>query len=292
MTDAHPFIKWAGGKKQLLPIIHQNLPDMSVIERYIEPFVGGGAVLYSLLNQYQFSDVYISDVNSQLTTLYTTIKEKPEDIIDELSELQDTYLSSTDRTAVFLSMREEYNQFITSTTDAVRQSALFIALNRTCFNGLYRVNAKGLFNVPHGRYVNPKICDEENLLAVSAALRKVNHIVNANFDESLMYVDEHTFVYCDPPYRPLTASALFTSYTENDFNDDCQKQLAEYARNVDAKGGKILLSNSDPHNTNPNDNFFDDLYDGFKIQRIPARRAINSDGSKRGQITELLISNY
>ena len=170
-------------------------------------------------------------------------------------------------------------------------AALFIFLNKTCFNGLYRVNKKGLYNVPAGKYKNPRICDADNLNAVAKALQPVD-IICGDYKESLDFIDKNTFVYFDPPYRPLTNTANFTSYTENEFDDAAQKELAEYVQIISQKGASIVLSNSDPKNSNPNDNFFDKLYSNQFIRRISANRMINSNSSGRGKISELLISNY
>ena len=166
-----------------------------------------------------------------------------------------------------------------------------IFLNRTCFNGLYRVNKKGLFNVPMGDYKNPKICDEENLINISEKLKNVD-IIHGDYKKSYDFIDENTFVYFDPPYRPLNQTSSFTSYTEYTFGDKEQVEFSEYFKLLNEKGAKLLLSNSDPKNENIEDNFFDDLYKEFDISRIEASRAINSNGGKRGKITEILVNNW
>ena len=166
-----------------------------------------------------------------------------------------------------------------------------IFLNKTCFNGLYRVNKKGLFNVPMGSYKNPMICDESNLRAVSDKLQKVK-IVCGDYRESAEFIDEHTFVYFDPPYRPITDTASFTAYTENLFNDEEQIELAKFVDDMHRKGAKIVISNSDPKNSNTEDDFFDNIYSAHKIKRVEATRMINSQAQARGKIKELLISNF
>ena len=295
-TDLKPFVKWAGGKKQLLPIIHTAYPEElgSSITKYAEPFIGGGAVLFDLLSSYRFEEVYISDVNAELINTYKVIRDNCEELISSLRIMQETYLplNEEERRAYFGEMRTRFNHLKTDTeNNQIETAALFIFLNRTCFNGLYRVNSKNEFNVPVGRYKNPAILNEQNLKNISAALKNVR-IICGDFRESLSFIDENTFVYLDPPYRPLSITASFTSYAKDEFNDESQKALAEFVREIDAKGAKILLSNSDPKNTCPEDNFFDDLYAGFSIKRISASRMINSKAEKRGKINELLISNY
>ena len=170
-------------------------------------------------------------------------------------------------------------------------ASLFIFLNRTCFNGLYRVNSKGEYNVPIGSYKAPLICDEDNLRQVSQALSRVQ-IVCGDYRNSNFFVDSNTFVYFDPPYRPLNATSNFTAYTENAFDDKSQSELAEYIQELSDRGAYVLASNSDPKNINPEDDFFDDLYSRMRIMRISASRMINSNASSRGKISELLISSY
>lgn len=173
----------------------------------------------------------------------------------------------------------------------IEKAALMIFLNKTCFNGLFRVNKKGLFNVPMGAYKNPLICDEENLKAVSDGLKKVT-VVYGDYRESAYFIDENTFVYFDPPYRPITDTASFTAYTENLFDDEKQIELAHFVDDMDKKGAKIVISNSDPKNSNTEDDFFDNIYSAHKIKRVEATRMINCNGEARGKIKELLISNF
>lgn len=295
-SEIKPFVKWAGGKKQLLPVIHSAYPEElgTRITRYAEPFVGGGAVLYDILSNYKLDEIYISDVNSELISTYLAIRDNCDSLISLLSDMQNDYLAKPDeeRTVYFGEKRKEFNLLKNSSgKNTAEIGALFIFLNRTCFNGLYRVNSKNEFNVPAGRYKNPVILNEKNLRNVSLALKNVE-IVCGDFRKALTFIDEKTFVYLDPPYRPLSTTASFTSYAKDEFNDEEQKALAAFAREIDARGAKFLLSNSDPKNTNPDDNFFDDLYAGFTIRRVDAVRMINSKADKRGKITELLISNY
>ena len=251
-------------------------------------------VQYFDVSSYIFEEVYISDVNAELINTYKVIRDNCEELISSLRIMQETYLplNEEERRAYFGEMRTRFNYLKTDTeNNQIETAALFIFLNRTCFNGLYRVNSKNEFNVPVGRYKNPAILNEQNLKNISAALKNVR-IICGDFRESLSFIDENTFVYLDPPYRPLSVTASFTSYAKDEFDDESQKALAEFVREIDAKGARILLSNSDPKNTCPEDNFFDDLYAGFSIKRISASRMINSKAEKRGKINELLISNY
>ncbi|WP_231724058.1 DNA adenine methylase, partial [Oceanivirga salmonicida] len=201
-------------------------------------------------------------------------------------------LDNIARKEYYYKKRDDFNDYINKVlNDDIYGSALFIFLNRTCFNGLYRVNSKGLFNVPMGAYKNPKICNEENLKNISKKLKSIK-IICGSYDKSYDFIDEKTFVYFDPPYRPLTQTASFTSYDKMCFDDREQEKLAKYFEKVNLKGAVAVLSNSDPKNINENDNFFDDLYSKFNIYRIQSKRRINSNASKRGNISELLITNY
>ena len=290
-----PFLKWAGGKTQLLNTIDAALPAGigTTITKYAEPFVGGGAVLFYLLDKYNITEAYISDVNFELINAYTIIKEQLDELLVMLEKIQEEYcsLSAEHRKEYYYNMRSSFNKLKIKREYSVEKAAYFIALNKTCFNGLYRVNGKGEFNVPSGTYKNPKIYDPENLKEVSKLLQRVT-IECANYNESKSFIDANTFVYFDPPYRPLSKTSSFTSYTNIPFNDDEQIELAQYTKQLSDIGAKVMISNSDPKNTDKNDNFFDDLYEEFNIKRISASRMINRDGESRGKISELLITNY
>ena len=288
-----PFLKWAGGKGQLIDEIEKFYPFDKKINKYAEPFIGGGAVLFDILNKFELEKIYISDVNIELINCYRVIKENVHELIKKLRKIEDEFLAreKEDRKIYYYEKREKFNKLkLENNNEKINRAALMIFLNRTCFNGLYRVNKKGLFNVPMGDYKNPKICDEENLINVSNKLRNVE-IIYGDYKKSYDFIDENTFVYFDPPYRPLNQTSSFTSYTEYIFGDKEQIELSEYFRILNKKGAKLLLSNSDPKNVDINDEFFDDLYKGFDIKRIEASRAINSKGEKRGKVTEVLISN-
>ena len=291
-----PFLKWAGGKGQLLKEIEKYYPfDNEAVTKYAEPFVGGGAVLFDILSKYNLEEIYISDINAELINTYVIIREHIEELIALLNKYQSEYipLETEDRKSYYIAKRERFNDLKVNSneTENVEKAALMIFLNKTCFNGLYRVNKKGLFNVPMGAYKKPMICDETNLCAVSEKLQKVK-IVCGDYRKSAEFIDKHTFVYFDPPYRPLTETASFTAYTENLFNDEEQIELAEFVESMHKKGAKIVVSNSDPKNSNIEDDFFDNIYSAHKIKRVEATRMINCNSKSRGKINELLISNF
>lgn len=292
-TTTKPFVKWAGGKRQLLDTIRIKYP--SKIERYCEPFVGGGAVLFDILSQYQPKDVLINDVNPELMNTYQQIRDNAEDLIAMLDELQTEYYSQTtdaDRKTLYLNKRDRFNELKMNDNSSydLEKAVLFIFLNRTCFNGLYRVNSKNLFNVPFGANKSPTICDCENLANVNKALQHVQ-IQCGDYYACENFIDGNTFVYIDPPYRPLTPTANFVSYSTNMFDDAKQRELGIFIDNIAAKGAKFVASNSDPKNVDTTDNFFDTLYASYNIERVSAKRHINSKASGRGAINELLICN-
>ena len=294
--ECKPFIKWVGGKGQLLSEINKLYPVElgKNINKYAEIFIGGGAVLFDILSKYKLDEVYISDKNLELINTYKSIRDNVDILIKSLKEMEEQYipLDTENRKDYYYKKREEYNSLkINSEVNNIEKAVLFIFLNKTCFNGLYRVNKKGEFNVPMGAYKKPKICDEENLKNVSLTLRNVK-IVYADYRKSEKFIDDKTFVYIDPPYRPLNITSSFTSYTENDFNDKEQIELAEYINVLNKKGAKIVISNSDPKNNDIDDNFFDKLYKNYNINRVKATRMLNSNASLRGAINELLITNY
>ena len=291
-----PFLKWAGGKGQLIKEIEQYYPfENSKITKYAEPFVGGGAVLFDILSKYDLKEVYISDINVELINTYRIILNDVDSLIKILKFMQDEFipLDKENRKTYYMKKREHFNELKVNGNEniSIEKAALMIFLNKTCFNGLFRVNKKGLFNVPMGTYKNPLICDENNLRAVSKKLQKVT-IVCGDYRESEDFIDKNTFVYFDPPYRPITNTASFTAYTENMFNDEAQIELAHFVNDMDEKGAKIVISNSDPKNSNIEDNFFDNIYAAYKIKRVEATRMINCNSEARGKIKELLISNF
>lgn len=285
---AKPFLKWAGGKTQLLPVIQTYYPNN--IQRYCEPFVGGGAVLFDVLSRHTPKEVLINDINTELINCYNQIKNRVTDVSKILLAWQNDYLKAdTDkRKSLYLEKRALFNLCIEKKEYTAESAALMIFLNKTCFNGLYRVNAKGLFNVPSGAYKNPTIANTALLQQVSQALKNVN-IISGPYSQTLDFVNKNTFVYIDPPYRPLNTTASFNTYAKETFGDNEQIQLCHFANLLHQKGAIVLLSNSDPKNTNPEDAFFDDLYQAHTLHRISANRMINSKASNRGPISELLI---
>jgi len=288
-----PFVKWVGGKGQLLKTFDEMFPRELLngeIETYVEPFVGGGAVLFHILQNYKIKRAYINDINAELINCYRCIKADAKRTIAMLKKTKEEYLSSEDRANYFYKVRNHYNTTKLNEICDFEKCADFIFLNKTCFNGLYRVNRKGEFNVPHGKYKNPTICDEENLLSVSRALQKVEiHCGDYTLTES--FIDKNSFVYLDPPYRPISETSAFTSYNSHGFDDAEQIRLSKFIDKMNERGAKIVLSNSDPKNANPDDNFFDDLYKAYKIGRVSASRMINSKAGGRGKIKELLVCN-
>jgi DNA adenine methylase len=295
-APVRPFVKWAGGKSQILNDIQKVYPEElgNFINKYAEPFVGGGAVLFDILSKYDLDEIYISDINRELINTYSAIRDEPEDLILFLKIFQKEHiaLDADSRKDYYYTKRDRFNQLKKDyEIVSAELAALFIYLNKTCFNGLYRVNSKGVFNVPSGVYKNPLICNEDNIRNSSKRLQNVN-IVYGDYRKSIDFIDDSTFVYFDPPYRPLTETASFTAYTEGLFDDNNQRELAEYVRLLTEKGAKIAVSNSDPKNSKKDDEFFDDLYEGNTISRISANRMINSNGKDRGKISELLITNY
>lgn len=291
-----PFLKWVGGKSQLITQIEAYYPfNDKRIKKYCEPFVGGGAILFNILSHYKISEAYISDVNLELINTYQMIRDNLNEMLIELRELQEAYLSMdhSNRQEFFYEKRKRFNELKSLGTEGngIEKAVLMIFLNKTCFNGLYRVNRKGEFNVSMGAYANPIIYDEENLTAVSYLLQSVQ-IVHGDYHLSEQFVDDTTFVYFDPPYRPISSTSNFTAYTEECFTDNDQIELAQYVNTLTEKGAKILISNSDPSNVNPWDTFFQDLYKGYHFYAVEATRMINSKGSGRGKIYELLISNF
>lgn len=291
---AKPFLKWAGGKTQLISAIHTVLP-LSISQQkftYIEPFVGSGAVLFWMLNQFpNLKKAVINDINSDLINTYKTIASSPKELISILATLQREYhqfdTQEDFKRDYYYAKRDLYNQRISCSLD---QAALFIFLNRTCFNGLYRVNKSNQFNVPMGSYRCPTICDKINIEAVSKALQKVE-ILCGDYQSTLSEAGNNSLFYFDPPYKPLSQTSSFNSYARDEFNDAEQIRLRDFCQKLNSLNHNWILSNSDLKGKDANDNFFDDLYADFNIQRVDAKRTINANPQKRGTLKELLITN-
>jgi DNA adenine methylase len=291
---AKPFLKWAGGKTQLITEIESSLPR-SVISKgftFIEPFVGSGAVLFWMLGKFpNIEKAVINDINEDLINTYRTVKSNPRELISVLEVLQEEYhaLEGLDekKKEYYYQKRELFNL---REQEQIEHSALFIFLNRTCFNGLYRVNRRNEFNVPIGSYKRPTICDKDNLLTVSNALKKVE-LLCGDFEQTLDYASANTLFYFDPPYKPLSETSSFNSYAKDEFGDSEQIRLRNFCNKLDSRGHSWILSNSDVRGKNAEDNFFDDLYSYFTIKRVDAKRSINANPAKRGFLKELLITN-
>ena len=291
---AKPFLKWAGGKTQLITDIEKSIPQKFDSSKftYIEPFVGSGAVLFWMLNNFpNLEKAVINDINEDLINTYKTIANNPKELISILEILQNEFHAlegnEENKKLYYYQKRSLYN---TRKEEQSGQAALFIFLNRTCFNGLYRVNRKNEYNVPMGGYKKPTICDKENILAVSEALRKVE-ILCGDFEQTLDFAKQNTLFYFDPPYKPLSETSSFNSYAKDEFNDNEQVRLKDFCSKLNVLNHTWILSNSDVKGKNENDNFFDDLYSDFNIQRVEAKRSINANPDKRGTLTELLITN-
>lgn len=294
--NAKPFVKWAGGKRNLLTQFNDiYTKNLSEIDVYIEPFVGGGAVLFDLLSKNtNFKKIVINDINSTLINTYKIIRDDVDSLIKILADFQEKYKLSNEveRSELYYEIRDKFNlSKVDINSDKIMESAYFMFLNKTCFNGLYRENKKGLFNVPFGKYKNPSILDESNLRNVSKSLSNVE-IINCDFENLTKYINKSTFVYIDPPYRPLNNTSNFNSYSKIDFNDEEQIRLANWYKELNNIGAKVMLSNSNPKVINPDDDFFDKIYDGFKIINVSASRSINSKGNKRGAVSEIVVINY
>ncbi len=294
LSPAKPFLKWAGGKTQLIPEISKRIPfNSNQSFTYIEPFVGSGAMFFWVLRNFpNIEKAVVNDLNIELICLYKTIAEDVEPIIVLLHQFEIEYHALTNdlekKSVYFYSKRELYNLRISENT---LQSALFIFLNRTCYNGLYRVNKNNQFNVPIGSYKKPMICDEQNLRTVNRSLQNVK-ILNTDFEATLDEISDNAFFYIDPPYKALNKTSNFNSYAKNSFDDKEQIRLKEFCDKINLLGHKWLLSNSDSLDGNLETGFFDTLYSDYTINRVLAKRSINSNPNKRGLLNELLISNY
>lgn len=268
-----PFIKWAGGKKQLLEQFIPFFPER--IERYFEPFVGGGIVAFFLLKTHpEIKKIYLSDINKELIITYNVVKND----VEELIKLLKGYKNKHNKEFYYRIRSQDVK-----TLSKVQIAARFIYLNKTCFNGLYRVNLKGEFNVPIGRYKNPLICSEKDLREISDFLQK-DDIDAKEFYDAVKNAKKGDFVYFDPPYFPLRKDS-FTKYTKAKFLEREQERLSEVFKELDKKGCKVMLSNSDTE-------FIKNLYKGYYINIVKAKRMINCDARKRGKINEVVITNY
>ncbi|MEK8179277.1 DNA adenine methylase [Flavobacterium buctense] len=292
---AKPFLKWAGGKSQLINDIKSALPKEFTSQKftYVEPFVGSGAVLFWVLENFpNVEKAIINDINGDLTNTYKVIASNPEKLIAILNNFQNEYFGFENdvdgRKEYYMKQRALFN---TRSTDKETQAGLFIFLNRTCFNGLFRVNKSNHFNVPIGSYIKPTICDAENIMAVSKVLQRVE-ILTGDYRDTLIHAEQPALFYFDPPYKPLSKTSSFNTYAKDEFGDNEQIQLKNFCKILDGLGHYWILSNSDVKGKDMTDEFFDDLYEEFNISRVWAKRSINANPEKRGKLTELLITNY
>ena len=292
-TIAKPFVKWVGGKTQLLEEVKKSLPKNLKSQAgvtFVEPFVGGGAVMFWILQEYpNIERAIINDINAELICTYRVVKQDVLSLVEELERIQSEYipLDSNSRKEYYIAKRKTFNS---RNISDIETAALFIFLNRTCFNGLYRVNSKGEFNVPHGKYANPRICDRDNLLAASKVLQKVE-ILCGDFTQTEQYAGPGTIFYFDPPYKPITETSSFTSYAKDGFNDEDQIRLRDFCIRIAKHNAQFVASNSDPKENNKTETFFDNIYRQFTIKRVSAARMINSNPDGRGAISEIMISN-
>lgn len=295
---AKPFVKWAGGKGNLFKKLEALLPtgfdDLENVT-YIEPFVGGGAMLFHMLQCHKcIRRAVINDINADLIRCYQLIAKSPQTLIDRLRIIENNYYSVDfpAREELFYAYRDQYNS---EGIHPDERAALFIFLNHTCFNGLYRVNAAGIFNVPYGRYKKPVICNEELIMADYRLLNSVELVIRQPGDYKLarqnLSRNHPNFVYFDPPYRPLNATSSFKEYSNNPFEDRQQEELKQFCDRLSAQNCLIMQSNSDSK-TEDGNSYFEALYEGYDIQRILASRFINADPEKRKKQTEVVIRNY
>ena len=249
-------------------------------------------MLFYMLQRYpNIEHAVINDINPDLVTCYRTVRDNPKQLIESLANIEMAYLAletEERRKDFFMAVRERYNE---KNLDPIENTTKFFFLNRTCFNGLYRVNKKGLFNVPFGKYSNPTICDPETILKDSEILQRVE-ILNGDFEATFEHAQGNSLFYFDPPYRPLSDTSSFNDYAKESFNDDAQIRLKVYCDRINEAGFHFMLSNSDCKGKNENDNFFDVLYGAYPIERVWASRSINSNPNKRGKLTEILVHNY
>ena len=301
-VGAKPFLKWVGGKRQLIEQLRNLYPNElneNKIKNYYEPFVGGGAVFFDVVQNYDVKNAYLYDINEELVLCYQVIQKDVYKLIEFLHKYERLYkqLSEKNQKQFYYELRESYNlhrfniDYEKYRENWIPRAAQTIFLNKTCFNGLVRFNSSGAFNTPMGKYSNPKILDETNLLHVSKVL-EIATIKKADFKQVKKDIKNNSFVYFDPPYRPISATSSFTSYSKYNFEDDEQLQLAALFMDLDKDGHKLMLSNSDPKNTNEHDDFFDSIYEKFRITRVAAKRSINSNPLKRNAINEIVVTNY
>jgi DNA adenine methylase len=298
-TGPRPFLKWAGGKSSLLDQLEALLPADFALQRditYIEPFVGGGAMLFHMLRHYKnISRVVINDINPDLIHCYRLIKDNPLTLIDRLKTIEQNFYHGDiqDRKELYYAYRDQYNQ---DKIDSDERAALLMFLNHTCFNGLYRVNSSGKFNVPFGHYKHPVICNEDLILADHKLIKSLRFFTiigpgDYKSTKNNLGRNKYNFVYLDPPYRPLLNSNNFKEYSNSPFGDKQQEELKVFCDKLGERGCRIMQSNSDSMNADGT-SYFEELYEGYNFSRISAPRFINAFQEKREKLNEIVILNY
>ena len=283
--EVKPFLKWVGGKRKLIPQLEAKFPDYIKSNEftYVEPFLGGGAMFFHLITKYKLKKAYLNDLNDKLIDTYINIRDNSDKLIKALKKLESSYYSSTDRKGFYLKKRTEFNKLSLS----LKKSSLFIFLNKIGYNGMYRENLKGEYNIPFGEMNEPKICDKQLIENVSKLLNENDIKFSSKSFEDTLINEKNVFYYLDPPYRPISKTSDFTSYTSNKFDDELQVKLKDYCDEVDSKGSFFMQSNSFS-----TDSFFQNLYSQFNIDNVSVTRTISADGTKREKIKEIIIFNY
>ena len=283
-AQVKPFLKWVGGKTKLLSEIEKNLPKNLIKKRfnYVEPFLGGGAVFFHLIQKFNIEKAYLNDLNEKLIDVYKDVRDNKNELINELEKIQKDYYN-TNKKMFFLDKRNEFNAIKKS----IKKSAIFIFLNKTGFNGMYRENSKGEFNIPFGQMKKPLICNKDVLEKTSNLLNDNDIAFSSKSFNKLIPTEQDTFYYLDPPYRPISKTSSFTDYTKSSFNDTTQRSLKEYCDKIDKSGSFFMQSNS-----YSDDGFFQKLYKNRKINNLKVTRTISADGNKRNKVKEIIIKNY
>lgn len=284
-NNIKPFLKWVGGKTKLLAQIEKNFPKNLRNKKfsYVEPFLGGGAVFFYLSQKHNIEKAYLNDLNKKLINAYTDVKDNCFELIEKVKKLESDYYGSIEKKTFFLDKRKEFN----SSNKSIQKSALFVFLNKTGFNGMYRENSKGEYNIPFGQMKNPLICNESLLKNISKLLNDKKVVFSSKSFEKVMADEKEAFYYLDPPYRPISKTSSFTDYTKKSFDDEMQRSLKDYCDKVDEKGSFFMQSNSYSE-----DGFFQNLYQNRKINKLKVMRTISADGTKRNKVKEIIIRNY
>ena len=284
-AQVKPFLKWVGGKTKLLSEIEKNLPKNLIKKsfNYVEPFLGGGAVFFHLIQKFDIEKAYLNDLNNKLIDVYIDVRDKNTELIQKLKKLESDYYGSSDKKMFFLRQREKFN----SSKKSVQKSALFVFLNKTGFNGMYRENSRGEYNIPFGQMKDPVICNRDLLEKTGKLLKDKEVIFSSKSFEKVVADDKEVFYYLDPPYRPISKTSSFTDYTKSSFNDKTQLDLKKYCDKIDKKGSFFMQSNSYSE-----DGFFQKLYQNRKINNLKVMRTISADGNKRSKVKEIIIKNY